>query len=40
VFLFGLATLFPGEGFRDLYNRFQHDVPAPVAAFSQLTLKY
>jgi hypothetical protein len=38
--LFGLATLIPGEGFRDLYNRFNHDVPAHVAAFGQLTLKY
>lgn len=40
VMLFGLATLIPGEGFRDLYNRYKNDVPAPVAAFGQLTLKY
>jgi hypothetical protein len=37
---FGLATLIPGEGFRDLYNRLNNEVPAMFAAFTQLTLKY
>src|SRR5262249_24507774 len=40
IMLFGLATLVPGEGFRDLYNRLNHEVPAPVAAFGQVTLRY
>jgi hypothetical protein len=40
IMLFGLATLIPGEGFRDLYDRFHNDVPAHVAAFGQVTLRY
>ncbi len=40
VMLFGLATLVPGSGFKDIYNRFQHEVPALVAAFAQMTLAY
>jgi hypothetical protein len=40
VMLFGLATLIPGDGFKDLFNRFRHDVPPLVAAFAQMTLAY
>jgi hypothetical protein len=40
VMLFGLAALVPGDGFKDLYNRFQHDVPTMLAAFAQMTLTY
>ena len=40
VMTFGAATLIAGEGFRDLYNRFQNNVPTMVAAFGQMILKY
>jgi hypothetical protein len=40
VMLFGLATLVPGDGFKDLYNRFRHDVQPLVAGFMQMTLAY
>ena len=40
VMLFGLSTLIPGDGFKDLFNRFRHDVNPLVAAFAQVTLAF
>jgi hypothetical protein len=40
VMLFGIATLVPGRGFRDLYNRFNQTADAMVAGFAQMTLTY
>jgi hypothetical protein len=36
----GLATLLPGKGFTDLYDRLNRTVPAMVAAFAQLQLNF
>jgi len=36
----GLATLLPGKGFSDLYNRLNHPTPAFVAAFAQMQLTF
>jgi hypothetical protein len=40
IFEFGLATLLPGQGFRDLYDKFNHPVDALVAGFAQVKLEY
>lgn len=37
---YGLATLIPGPGFRDLYNFFGHPVNPLLAGFLELTLTY
>ncbi len=36
----GVATLIPGDGFRDLYDRFHHVVPALVSGFVQINLLF
>lgn len=36
----GLATLFPGQGFRDLYDSIDSTVDPMVAGFCELTLRY
>ncbi len=40
VFEFGIATLIPGKGFKDLYDQFNHPVNALVAGFAQVKLEY
>src|SRR5262249_2134270 len=40
VMTFGVATLIPGQGFKDIYDRLNQDVGALVAAFGQVTLLY
>jgi hypothetical protein len=40
VMLFGIATLIPGKGFKELYDRFNHEVDALVAGFAQVKLEY
>jgi hypothetical protein len=37
---FGFATLIPGQGFREIYDKFNHPVDALVAGFAQLVLNY
>jgi hypothetical protein len=37
---FGIATLIPGKGFKDLYDRFHKDVPALVSGFAQMAVAY
>jgi hypothetical protein len=37
---FGIATLIPGQGFQDLYDKFNHPVEALVAGFAQVKLEY
>ncbi len=37
---FGVATLIPGQGFKDLYNRLNHEVPSLVSGFAQMALTY
>ena len=36
----GIATLLPGKGFTDLYERLDRTVPAMVAGFAQMQLQY
>jgi hypothetical protein len=36
----GVATLLPGKGFSDLFDRLNHGVPAFVAAFAQMQLTF
>ena len=36
----GVATLLPGEGFRELYNNSNNNVNSLVAGFVELTLRY
>ena len=36
----GIATLIPGQGFRDLYNRLNNPVNPLLSSFMQLTLTY
>jgi hypothetical protein len=38
--LFGLATLIPGQGFRDLYDRLDHSATALVSGFAQVVLAF
>src|SRR5262249_794459 len=40
VMLFGAATLLPGKGFKDIYDRFNHDAQFLMAGFAQMTLQY
>jgi hypothetical protein len=36
----GVSTLFPGQGFSDLYNPFHGHVDPLFASFAQITLAY
>ena len=36
VFVFGVSTLIPGQGFRNLFNNFDNRVDALVAGFANL----
>jgi hypothetical protein len=38
--LFGIATLIPGQGFRDLYDRLDHNATALVSGFAQVILAF
>jgi hypothetical protein len=40
VMTFGIATLIPGQGFKDLYDRLHQDVGGLVAGFATFTLLY
>lgn len=40
VMAFGFATLLPGKGFKDVYDRFNHDAQHFLAGFAQMTLLY
>ncbi len=40
IFVFGAAVLFPGNGFRDLYNRLSSDVNPLAQGFVEMTLTY
>lgn len=40
IFVFGVAMLFPGDGFHDLYNRLDHTVPPLGQAFLETILTY
>jgi hypothetical protein len=40
VMEFGIATLIPGKGFKEIYDRFNHEVNALVAGFAQIRLEY
>jgi len=40
VMTFGVSTLIPGQGFRDLYNNFDNRVGALVAGFVNLNLAF
>jgi hypothetical protein len=40
VVTLGVATLLPGQGFRDLYNRGVGDVPSLVMGFMVLSLAF
>lgn len=40
IMVFGAATLLPGSGFKDLYNRLRNDVNPLMQAFLELTLQY
>ena len=40
IFDFGLSTLIPGDGFRDLYNKLYGTVPLLGAAFVEMNLTF
>jgi hypothetical protein len=40
IFVLGLATLIPGQGFKDIYSRFGGGVRAPVMGFLEATLAF
>ena len=40
VMQFGFATLLPGKGFKDIYDRFNHDAQFLCAGFAQMTFAY
>lgn len=40
VMAFGMATLLPGKGFKDIYDRFNEDAQILIAGFAQMTLQY
>jgi hypothetical protein len=40
IFVLGVATLIPGQGFKDLYSRFGGGVKAPVMGFLEATLAF
>lgn len=41
IFVLGLSTLLPGDGFKDLFNNLQQGRPGPLlAAFMEMTLAY
>ena len=40
IFRFGFATLIPGQGFRDLFNNFDHNARALFAGFLEATLTF
>ena len=40
ILMAGIATLLPGKGFTDLYDRLDRTVPAMVAGFAQMQLQY
>jgi hypothetical protein len=40
IMLLGVSALFPGQGFKDLYNSLNHHVSPLVAAFMQMTLAF
>lgn len=40
IAVFGLSTLIPGEGFRDLYDKLSKDVDPLVAGFMRMTLTF
>jgi hypothetical protein len=40
IFKFGLASLIPGEGFRDLFNNYDHSARALFAGFLEATLTF
>jgi hypothetical protein len=40
VMTFGISALLPGQGFRDLYDKFNNDVDAMLAGFLELNLTF
>src|SRR5207244_1663354 len=40
ILTFGVSTLLPGDGFRDLYNKFRHPVGPLQAGFLDMVLAY
>lgn len=40
IMVFGAATLFPGGGFKDLYNKLDHPVTPLASVFAEVTLAF
>jgi len=40
IFTFGVSTLLPGRGFKQLYNRFRNDVNPLFAGFAEMNLVF
>jgi hypothetical protein len=40
IFTFGVSTLLPGRGFKQLYNRFRDDVNPLFAGFAEMNLTF